>query len=82
MLDRNRTQADIWSPRPLILAGGYTPELALSDAEKYKNSLVAFGRYYIANVSPRRPFRWLARFPLHHSFPSILPARCTPLRID
>ncbi|KZV75902.1 NADH:flavin oxidoreductase/NADH oxidase [Peniophora sp. CONT] len=48
---------DIWSPRPLILAGGFTRELALSATERDKNVLVGVGRHYIAN--PDLPRRWM-----------------------
>jgi NADPH2 dehydrogenase len=41
---------EIWAPRPLISAGGYTRELSLEVAEK-KGDLIAFGRPFIANVS-------------------------------
>ena len=41
--------AKIWSPRPLMLAGAYSPELARADAEKYQNTMIAFGRYYTSN---------------------------------
>ncbi|KDQ53954.1 hypothetical protein JAAARDRAFT_38938 [Jaapia argillacea MUCL 33604] len=39
---------DIWSPRPLITAGGYTRDLAIEVADKTGN-LVAFGRRFISN---------------------------------
>ncbi len=41
---------DIWAPRPLISAGGYSRDLAMEVADK-KGDLVAFGRVFIANVS-------------------------------
>lgn len=41
---------EIWSPRPLLSAGGYTRELALEAAEK-KGDIIAFSRAFIANVS-------------------------------
>jgi NADPH2 dehydrogenase len=41
----------IWAPRPIITAGGYTPESGLASAEKGENELIAYGRSYIANVS-------------------------------
>lgn len=47
----------IWSPRPFIACGGYTPEIALEAAEeaasKDENLFVAFVRHFIANVSAR-----------------------------
>ncbi|VDB93773.1 unnamed protein product [Peniophora sp. CBMAI 1063] len=48
---------DIWAPRPLILAGGITRELALKITERDKNVLVGMGRHYISN--PDLPKRWL-----------------------
>ncbi|EPQ51522.1 NADH flavin oxidoreductase/NADH oxidase [Gloeophyllum trabeum ATCC 11539] len=45
----------IWSPKPLISAGGYTRELAVEAAEKDGSLLVAFGRYFISNPDlPKR----------------------------
>lgn len=41
---------DIWSPKPLISSGGFTPESAREQADKAGN-LVAIGRYFISNVS-------------------------------
>ena len=41
---------EIWSPRPLVSAGGYTRETALEAAETTGNQLVAFGRLFISNV--------------------------------
>ncbi|OCH92314.1 FMN-linked oxidoreductase [Obba rivulosa] len=45
---------EVWLPRPLITAGGYTRELALQTAEK-TGELIAFGRYFISN--PDLPWR-------------------------
>ncbi|KII83265.1 hypothetical protein PLICRDRAFT_180531 [Plicaturopsis crispa FD-325 SS-3] len=58
----NQFIRDIWAPRPLISAGGYTRELAIEAGEK--GDLVAFGRLFIAN--PDLPYRlkndlWLAK---------------------
>ena len=48
--DSNDFINEIWAPRPLITAGGYTSaEKIVAAAEK--GSLVALGRYYISNVS-------------------------------
>ena len=48
----------LWSPRPLILAGGFTRETALHEAgNDDKNVLIAMGRYYISN--PDLPRRWM-----------------------
>ncbi|KAF7798995.1 hypothetical protein EIP86_010224 [Pleurotus ostreatoroseus] len=41
---------DIWAPRPVISAGGFTRDSALEHADK-TGDLVAFGRSYISNVS-------------------------------
>lgn len=41
----------IWTPKPFIVAGGYTASGALERAEELDNTLVAFGRYFISNVS-------------------------------
>jgi NADPH2 dehydrogenase len=40
---------DIWQPRPLIAAGGFTGASAKEIVEE-KDGLVAFGRHFIANV--------------------------------
>ncbi|KAK0460537.1 uncharacterized protein EV420DRAFT_214156 [Desarmillaria tabescens] len=45
---------ELWAPRPLISAGGYTREEAIEVADK-KGDLVAFGRYFISNPDlPKR----------------------------
>ncbi|EMD33584.1 hypothetical protein CERSUDRAFT_141794 [Gelatoporia subvermispora B] len=46
---------DIWLPRPLITAGGYTREAAIEQAEK-TGELIAVGRYFISN--PDLPLRF------------------------
>jgi NADPH2 dehydrogenase len=40
---------EIWAPKPLISAGGYTRDSAIRIAER-GNELAAMGRYYISNV--------------------------------
>ncbi|KAG6877683.1 hypothetical protein C0993_005103 [Termitomyces sp. T159_Od127] len=40
----------IWSPAPVISAGGYTRKTAIQAAEE-RGELISFGRYYISNVS-------------------------------
>jgi NADPH2 dehydrogenase len=40
----------IWSPLPIITAGGYTRESAIKHSEENANELVAFGRLFISNV--------------------------------
>jgi NADPH2 dehydrogenase len=47
-IDSNEGFYDLWAPKPLITAGGFTKETALKAAEEGR--LVAFGRYFIANV--------------------------------
>lgn len=39
----------IWAPRPFIVAGGYTRELALKGAKK--GDIIASGRLFLSNVS-------------------------------
>lgn len=46
--ESNNFLRDIWAPRPLITAGGYTRELALDTADK-TGDLIAFGRLFISN---------------------------------
>lgn len=52
---------DIWRPRPLISAGGYTRDTALKVAEE-KGDIIAFGRYFISN--PDLPVRLQGDIPL------------------
>ncbi len=40
----------IWAPKPLISADGYTRESAMQTADR-KGDIIAFGRYFISNVS-------------------------------
>jgi NADPH2 dehydrogenase len=47
--EQNDFIRQIWSPRPLITAGGYNRQLALDVAEE-KGDIIAFGRHFIANV--------------------------------
>ncbi len=46
--ESNDALREIWAPRPLIVAGGFTRESALQYAEK--GDLIAFGRLFISNV--------------------------------
>ena len=46
----NEFLREIWGERVFIAAGGYTPQTAAETAET-KGGLIAFGRYYISNVS-------------------------------
>lgn len=55
--ENNDFLRDIWSPRPLILAGGFDRELALRTTERDKHVLIAMGRYFISN--PDLPKRWM-----------------------
>lgn len=48
--DSNEFARKIWGDRPLIVAGGFNSETAKDTAEA-KGGLVAFGRYFISNVS-------------------------------
>ena len=48
--DSNDFLREIWGDRVFIAAGGYTPQTAVETAQT-KGGLIAFGRYYIANVS-------------------------------
>lgn len=41
----------IWKPRAFISCGGYTAESAIERADKDPDELVAFGQWYISNVS-------------------------------
>ncbi|KAI3613225.1 hypothetical protein WG66_001464 [Moniliophthora roreri] len=47
--DSNDFLREIWKPKPLISAGGYTRESAIQQAEKHTNELIAFGRQFISN---------------------------------
>ncbi|KAK0184558.1 hypothetical protein F5146DRAFT_938538 [Armillaria mellea] len=52
---------ELWSPRPLISAGGYTREEAMKVADE-KGELIAFGRYFISN--PDLPKKLKKNLPL------------------
>ncbi|KAK0445624.1 uncharacterized protein EV420DRAFT_1648345 [Desarmillaria tabescens] len=51
----------IWSPRPLISAGGYTRETGMQIADE-KGDLIAYGRWFISN--PDLPTRLERNIPL------------------
>ncbi|KZV90719.1 FMN-linked oxidoreductase [Exidia glandulosa HHB12029] len=57
----------IWSPRPMVVCGGYTPESALETAEEAskngENLCIAFARHFLAN--PDLPKRIQERLPLN-----------------
>lgn len=59
--DSNDFVREIWAPRVIISAGGYTREVAMEAAEKY-DYLTAWGRYFISN--PDLPYRLLKNIPL------------------
>jgi NADPH2 dehydrogenase len=42
---------EIWAPKVLISAGGYTTQTALDTAGKNERELIAMGRSFLANVS-------------------------------
>lgn len=48
--DSNDFIREIWAPRPLISAGRYSRETAIQTAND-KGDLIAFGRYFVSNVS-------------------------------
>lgn len=50
--DSNDFIRDIWRPRPLISAGGYTRATGIKTAE-IKGDLIGYGRSFLANVSFR-----------------------------
>ncbi|KAJ7753284.1 hypothetical protein B0H14DRAFT_2979931 [Mycena olivaceomarginata] len=54
---------DIWGDRPLISGGGFTRDSGIKLAEERKNSLVAYGRHFIAN--PDLPLRLQKNIPTH-----------------
>jgi NADPH2 dehydrogenase len=47
-IESNEVFYNLWAPKSLISAGGFTKETAIKAAEEGR--LVAFGRYYLANV--------------------------------
>ncbi|KAJ3988775.1 hypothetical protein F5890DRAFT_315206 [Lentinula detonsa] len=54
----------LWSPRPLILAGGFLRDDAIQAAADTEGVLIAFGRRFIAN--PDLPYRLMNNVPLNH----------------
>lgn len=48
--DLNKYLRPLWQPKPLIVAGRYQPETAIRTVEE-RDGLVAFGRWFISNVS-------------------------------
>ncbi|KAK6978227.1 putative inactive dehydrogenase EasA [Favolaschia claudopus] len=59
--ESNESLATLWSPRPLIRAGGYTRDTALA-AARAPGTLIAFGRRFISN--PDLPDRLEKNIPL------------------
>ena len=49
--ESNEFIREIWAPKPLITAGGYTRETALARTQQDANELIAFGKFYISNMS-------------------------------
>ena len=45
------TLRKLWGDQPLITAGGLNREMGLEIVQKNNHALVAYGRYFIANVS-------------------------------
>ena len=43
--------SQLWAPKPLITAGGYTRDSAMERTQSNENELIAFGKLYISNVS-------------------------------
>lgn len=41
----------LWSPKPIVSAGGLDRALGLQIAEKEEGGLIAYGRHFISNVS-------------------------------
>jgi NADPH2 dehydrogenase len=54
-IESNQVFYDLWTPKSIISAGGFTRETAIKAADEGR--LVAFGRYYIANVCSFLPLR-------------------------
>ena len=48
--DSNDFLRKIWGDKVFVAAGGYTPQTA-AEVVNTKGGFIAFGRYYIANVS-------------------------------
>ncbi|KWU44494.1 NADH:flavin oxidoreductase/NADH oxidase [Rhodotorula sp. JG-1b] len=48
---------DIWAPRPFLIAGGFDAETAPVAADKYSNTVVVMGRYFISNPDLVRRIR-------------------------
>ncbi|QRV78620.1 U3 small nucleolar RNA-associated protein 22 [Ceratobasidium sp. AG-Ba] len=50
--ESNDFARDLWGDRTFLSAGGYNPESALKTADKFDNTAIVFGRYFIANSFP------------------------------
>ncbi|KAH7878533.1 uncharacterized protein C8R40DRAFT_1037889 [Lentinula edodes] len=65
--DSNDFIRDIWTPKPLIVAGGFDRATAIERADS-TGDLIAFGRRYISNPDlPRRLFKNLPLTPYDRS---------------
>jgi len=50
--EKNTDLINLWSPSPVLLAGGFTPDAARNDVDKLykdKDMAIVFGRYFISN---------------------------------
>ncbi|GAA5871333.1 hypothetical protein JCM3774_000913 [Rhodotorula dairenensis] len=48
---------DMWAPRPFLIAGGFDAETAPVAADKFSNTVVVIGRYFISNPDLVRRIR-------------------------
>jgi len=62
-VETNQFLRDIWSPLPIISAGGYTREKAIAAADATTGVLIAFGRLFISN--PDLPIKLKHDIPLN-----------------
>ena len=44
-------QYNIWAPKPILVAGGLTPESAATLSQEHANAVAVFGRLFISNLS-------------------------------
>jgi NADPH2 dehydrogenase len=62
--DSNDFLREIWKPKPFISAGGYTRSGGIERAES-TGDLIAYGRYFIANVRLLLPCWIEQRLPIN-----------------